>query len=78
MMRTLSDMWDHQLIKIVRVKDRLDSGTRDILINFIFDGICPCEMQLAIADQVSEKQKNFDKFNHFLYELKRACFGPIM
>jgi hypothetical protein len=30
-------MWDQKFIKIIRVKNRLDYGNRDILINFMFD-----------------------------------------
>lgn len=71
-------MWDSNLINIIRVKNRLESGTRDVLINFMFDGICPCEIQLAVAEKIEEKQAYFDKFNHFLYELKRAYLGPVM
>lgn len=53
-------------------------GTQDILVNFMFDSICPCEIQLAISEKIDNKQIYFDKFNHFLYELKRANLGPIM
>ena len=49
----MSEKNDCNLIKIIRVKDRLETGTRDILINFLFDGIITCEMQLAVEDQIS-------------------------
>ena len=51
--KQMSERCDTNLIKIIRVKDRLETGTRDILINFMFDGIIPCEMQLAVDDQIS-------------------------
>ena len=65
-------------MKIIRVKDRLDSGTKDVLINVMFNDICPCEIQLSVISSSDEKQSYFDKFNHFLYEIKRAYLGPIM
>ena len=34
-------------------------------------------MQLAIIAQKSKFLKFSDKFNHFIYELQRAKFGPI-
>ena len=77
-LKTLSEMWDNKLIKIIRVKNRLESGTRDVLINIMFNEICPCEIQLAVASNQDQKQSYFDKFNHFLYEIRRAYLGPIM
>lgn len=62
----------------MRIKDRLELGTRDININILFMKKILCEIQLAVTDQVEEKQKNFDAFNHYLYELKRSNLGPIM
>lgn len=38
------------LIKIVRIKDRLELGTRDILININFMNKILCEIQLAVTD----------------------------
>lgn len=37
-----------------------------------------CEIQLAVTDDFEEKQKMYDAFNHYLYELKRSELGPIM
>lgn len=34
--------------KIVRIKDRLNLGTRDILINILFMNMFLCEIQLAV------------------------------
>ena len=58
---------DLDLIKIIRIKDRLELGTRDILINILFMKKVLCEIQLAVTDEVEEKQKMFDSFNHYLY-----------
>lgn len=66
-LKSLSENWENNEIKIIQVKDRLETGNRDVLINFMFDGICPCEIQLACASNDDQKQTYFDKFNHFLY-----------
>ena len=36
------------------------------------------EIQLAIKSERSNFIKHSDKFNHFIYELQRCDFGPIM
>ena len=36
------------------------------------------EMQLAIKQEKTKFIENSNKFNHYIYELKRAKFGPIM
>ena len=64
--------------KIVRIKDRLNQGTRDIMVNIIFKGIFLCEIQLAIQQYVQNKQQSYDSFSHFLYEMRRSRLGPIM
>lgn len=64
--------------KIVRIKDRLNQGTRDIMVNVLFRGIFLCEIQLAIEEYVETKQKSYDSFSHFLYEMHRSRLGPIM
>jgi hypothetical protein len=64
--------------KIVRIKDRLNLGTRDILINILFMNLFLCEIQLAVEEYVDSKQVSYDSFSHFLYELHRSRLGPIM
>lgn len=66
------------LFKIVKIKDRLDMGTKDILINILFMKKILCEIQLEINDEVDEKQKVYDSFNHYIYEHTRSILGPIM
>ena len=63
--------------KIVRIKNRLNLGTRDILINAKFEDEILCEIQLAINAETNPFLYCSDKFNHYLYELKRAPLGPI-
>ena len=62
----------------MRIKDRLEMGTRDIMINVIYKNKFLCEIQLAVTDTIDKKQLAYDAFNHFLYELKRSSLGPIM
>ena len=58
----------NSLFKIVRVKDRLNLGTRDIMLNLFFDERILVEVQLGVVDNLDDdKQNYFDKFNHFLY-----------
>ena len=69
---------ESEIFKIIRIKDRLSLGTRDILININFMNKILCEIQLAVTDEIDKKQKMYDSFNHYLYELKRSNLGPIM
>jgi hypothetical protein len=65
-------------IKVLRIKNRLDTGNRDFLINFVFnDCKLICELQVGIKDRGDEKGTYQDHFNHFLYELRRAKFGCL-
>jgi len=63
--------------KIVRIKNRLKEGTNDILLNIRFNKTHICEMQLAINSDQSNFIKCSNKFNHYIYELKRSIFGPL-
>ena len=65
-------------IKIIRVKNRLNKGNKDILMNLLFRGEMVVEMQLAIKSDKSKFIECSYNFNHYLYELRRAQFGPIM
>ena len=65
-------------IKIIRVKNRLNSGNKDILMNLLYKGEMIVEIQLAIKSDKSKFIECSYNFNHYLYELKRAQFGPIM
>ena len=63
--------------KIIRTKDLLSHGTRDILINAQLGKGLVCEIQLAVISNIDKKQELLDQYNHFLYELKRAKLGPL-
>lgn len=68
-----------QGISIVRFKDRLSQGSRDILINLQIGKSPLSQLQLSVTNQVQQKQDLLDKYNHFLYELKRATMlGPLV
>ena len=59
-------------MEIIRVKNRLNSGTKDILVNILFKKKIVVEIQLGIHTDQSNFIKLSDKFNHFLYELVRS------
>ncbi len=64
--------------KIIRIKNRLKLGTNDIMINAKFNKLINCEIQLAVNTSQSEFMRCSNKINHFIYELERAQFGPVM
>jgi hypothetical protein len=64
-----------QEFEIIRVKNKLNESTRDILINFKpRNSFLVCEMQLALGDGKDEIN---DHFCHYLYELQRSIFPVI-
>lgn len=54
---------------IVRVKNRLGKGTKDILINLFIENKYLAEVQLAITTGKSKFIKSSSYFRHYLYEL---------
>ena len=64
--------------KIIRIKNRLEQGTHDIMINAKFNDGINCEVQIAVNTSQSEFMRCSNKINHFIYELERAQFGPLM
>lgn len=56
--------------KVIRVKNRIAGGTRDILLNLRF-GDSIAEVQLALNCDTSKYQ-----FKHKLYEMMREKIGP--
>ena len=68
---------NQEAFNIVRIKDRLHLGTRDIMINAQVNKGLVCEIQLAVTSQSDKKQELLDSYNHFLYELKRSKLGPL-
>ncbi len=73
----MSDEMSHKF-KIIRIKNRLQQGTHDILINAKFNNVINCEVQIAVNTSQSEFMRCSNKINHFIYELERAQFGPLM
>ncbi len=73
----MSDMMPDKF-KIIRIKNRLEQGTQDIMINAKFNNLINCEVQIAVNTSQSEFMRCSNKINHFIYELERAQFGPLM
>ena len=66
------------LFKIVTVRNRLSSVTKDILVNILYRNKIVIEMQLGIKTDKSRFIECSDKMNHFIYELQRGIFGPLV
>ena len=71
-------------IKIIRIKNRFATPLNDVLINFMFTGAVSsfiiCEIQLILqqnSEEVNEKEKIYEEFNHILYEVERSIFRPM-
>ena len=62
--------------KLVRIKNKLDESANKIMINYLFMGKVQCSLQLSIQE-VKGKEKNYNFFSHFVYELTRGRFGSI-
>ena len=52
--------------------------TKDILINILYRNKIVIEMQLGIKTDKSRFIECSDKMNHFIYELQRGIFGPLV
>jgi hypothetical protein len=64
--------------KITRIKNRLKLSTNDILINVKLNNQINCEIQIAVNTTHSNFMSCSNKINHYIYELKRAEFGPFL
>ena len=59
--------------EVIRVKNKLNENTRDILINLkLKNSFLVCEVQLSLGKDMEEVNNHF---NHYLYELCRSSFG---
>jgi hypothetical protein len=68
----------HDRLQIVRIKNRMNTGNQDFLVNFkMKDCGVLCEVQVGFKTKEDEKAKFLDHFNHFLYELARSEYGPL-
>jgi len=63
-------------MKLVRLKNKLNTKDSNILINYVFMGQIQCELQISVQ-KMEQKQQNYNDFNHFLYELIRGNFGVL-
>jgi hypothetical protein len=66
--------------KIIRIKNRLEQGTHDIMINAKFNDGINCEVQIAVNTSQSEFMRCSNKINHFSLDLswKFAAFGDTV
>lgn len=64
------------IIRIVRIKNRLEKKDNDVLINLYFMDRIECELQLSIRSPHHPKHDH-SAFNHFLYEVIRSKLGPL-
>lgn len=55
------------LMKIVRLKNRLDQETKDILLNLVYKKKFLIEIQLSIKSENSKFIENSNKFCHYIY-----------
>ena len=67
----------NSILEVVRIKNRLEDGTKDILMNIMYRQTLVIEMQLAIKNDKSKFLDCSTYFNHYIYELKRSQFGPL-
>ena len=62
--------------KLIRIKNKLNEPANNIIINYLFQGKIPCELQLSVQEPKGKAKNNY-VFSHFIYELMRGRFGPI-
>ena len=67
-----------ELLKIANVRSRHDYVTKEIKINLLYRNKMVIKMQLGIKSECSLFIKYFNNFNHFIYELQRSGFGPLI
>ncbi len=54
-------------MKIIRIKNRLNLGTNDVLINVRFNNLITCEIQLAVSSAKTEFIKCSYNFSHYVF-----------
>lgn len=54
-------------IQVVRVKNRLDSHNRDIVVNFLYGDILVAEAQLAVTSGYNEQDSKRYEMKHYIY-----------
>ena len=67
-------------LKIIKIKNRLGTPLNDVMIIFtIKESFIICELQLILSEGqgVSQKLKNIEFLNHFLYELEMSPYGAL-
>lgn len=69
-------------IEVFRMKNRLKTHNRDLLINFRYGDILAAEIQIGLThsgtEESKKKHKKMYEYKHFIYELSRSIFGPTI
>lgn len=69
-LQTLKQAPSGKRFEVIRVKDRLRTPNRDVMVNFRYGDVVVAEAQLCIdATEESEKGIKDNKFCHYIYEL---------
>lgn len=64
---------------MVRVKNRLDTHNRDILVNFLYGDVLVAEAQIAVVSGFyNESDSRKYQMKHYIYEYERSIFGPTI
>lgn len=72
-----------QKVEVFRVKNRLPTHNRDVMVNFRYGNVIAAELQIGLGDnnvdeKLKEEKKRKYEYKHFMYELARSIFGPTM
>ena len=58
-----------EILRIARVKNRLNTGNRDIFVNVMYRNKLMVEMQLNLTSKSNKFIEYSGKFSHYIYEL---------
>lgn len=70
-------MKNSKILKIIRIKNRLQQQSNDLLINLFFANKVECQLQLSVDNHYHNLDKSVSSFNHYVYQIIRAELGPI-
>ena len=66
-----------EVLRIVKIKNKLETETRNILMILMYRNRIIVELQLGINSDKSNFIRCSDYFNHMIYEFKRSLFGLL-
>ena len=64
-------------MRIIKVKNKLKTETKNILINLMYREKMVVEIQLGINSDKSNFIQCSNHMNYLIYEVQRAKFGPL-